>query len=273
MQIPEDIQEPAPSLENDRESVRRAVAPLWHTIVLVAVIVALSVQSASQLGGKLAQVNRLSTYSVTALTELLMVGWILFGLWLRKTPFRSIIGSISGGFKFFAIDFAIAMVFWIGSLTVLGTIGIFWTVVEAAITHHALFKPGQPIGPDPSQQQTLHTLTQLAPSNGLEIAAWIGLCVIAGFAEEIIFRGYLHRQFTAWSGGRIAVGVVLSALLFGAAHGYQGARNMVLLAVFGALFSGLALFRRNLRAGIIAHSWHDLVAGLLLAFLKAYHFI
>jgi membrane protease YdiL (CAAX protease family) len=111
----------------------------------------------------------------------------------------------------------------------------------------------------------------LAPTNGGEAVAWIFLCIIAGVVEEMIFRGYLQRQFIAWTRGTVAAGVAFSALLFGAAHGYQGVRNMVLLAVFGVLFSLLALFRRSLRAGIIAHSWHDLFAGLVLAFLKAHH--
>jgi hypothetical protein len=48
---------------------------------------------------------------------------------------------------------------------------------------------------------------------------------------------------------------------------------MVLLAVFGVLFSVLALFRRSLRAGMFAHGWHDLIAGLALALLKSSHLI
>jgi hypothetical protein len=46
---------------------------------------------------------------------------------------------------------------------------------------------------------------------------------------------------------------------------------MVLLSVFGALFSLLSVFRRNLRAGIFAHAWHDFAVGLLLAFVKSRH--
>ncbi len=88
------------------------------------------------------------------------------------------------------------------------------------------------------------------------------LCLLVGVAEELVFRGYLQQQFTAWSRGAAAGGVVFSAIMFGAAHGYEGVRAMFLLAVFGALFSLLALFRRNLRAGIFAHSWHDAIAGL-----------
>jgi membrane protease YdiL (CAAX protease family) len=164
-------------------------------------------------------------------------------------------------------------VFWIASLMTLGTIGACWTMIEAAITHHSLFPTGGQLAPDASQLHTLHTLTQLAPTSEGEVIAWVALCVIAGFAEELIFRGYLHRQFTAWARGAVVVGVVFSALLFGAAHGYQGARNMVLLVVFGALFSVLALLRRSLRPGMFAHSWHDLITGLTLAALKAHHIV
>lgn len=248
-----------------------AVAPVWHTIVLIGGIVLLSFAGASRLSGGHAQVDRLQTYAFTIGTELLMLAWVYFGLRLRKVPFRSLLGSVSGRFRSLAIDLALALAFWIGALFVLANIGVYWTLVEAAIKHRPLPFPGRQLTPDPSQQQTIHTLTQLAPTNAREIAAWICVCVVAGIAEELVFRGYLHRQFTAWARGAVAAGVVGSALFFGAAHGYQGARNMVLLAVFGALFSLLAVFRRSLRPGIFAHAWHDLVAGLVLAFLHSHH--
>lgn len=247
------------------------VAPVWHTILLIAGIALLSVAGAMQLAGSHPPVNRLQTYALTAVTELCMLAWVWFGLRLRKVPFRSLVGSTSGSSRSLAIDLGFALAFWIAALFVLANIGVYWTLIEAAIKHRPLFSPGKQLTPDPSQQQTLHTLTQLAPTNGQEVAAWIGLCIIAGIAEELVFRGYLQRQFTAWSRGAAAVGVVVSALLFGTAHGYQGIRNMVLLAIFGALFSLLALYRHSLRPGIFAHSWHDLFAGLVLAFLKAHH--
>jgi uncharacterized protein len=247
------------------------VAPVWHTIILVAGIILLSSAGAAELSGPHAAVNRLQTYAFTAGTELCMLAWIYFGLRLRKIPFLSLLGSISGNFRSIAIDIGIAFAFWMASLFVLANIGVFWTLIEAAIKHQALFTPGKPLAPSAAQQQTLHTLLQLAPGNGKEIAAWVGLCIVAGIAEEVVFRGYLHRQFTAWARGAAAVGVAGSALMFGMAHGYQGVRNMVMLAVFGVLFSLLALFRRSLRPGIFAHSWHDLIAGLALAFLRAHH--
>ncbi len=247
------------------------VAPVWHTVLLIAVIVVLSAAGAEQLSGAQAVVNPMQTYALTATTELCMLAWVYFGLRLKKIPFRSLLGSVSGDLRSLATDAGLALLFWIGALFVLATIGLSWTLIEAAIKHQPIFIPGKQLAPDPSQQQTLHTLTQLAPTSGREVAAWIVLCIIAGITEEIVFRGYLHRQFTAWARGAVAAGVVFSALFFGAAHGYQGARNMVLLSIFGALFSLLALLRRSLRPGIFAHIWQDLFAGLVLAFLKAHH--
>jgi membrane protease YdiL (CAAX protease family) len=247
------------------------VAPAWHTVVLIVGVVLLSVSGAKEISGGAASVDRLHTYALAVTTEVLMLAWVYFGLRLRRIPLRSLLGSIPGDFRSIAVDLGIAMVFWMGSLMVLGTIGIFWVVIEAAITHRSLFPSGKPPAPDAAQQQSFHTLLQLAPANGREIAAWILVCTIAGFVEEIVFRGYLQRQFTAWARGAVAAGVAGSALLFGLAHGYQGARSMVLLCVFGVLFSLLALFRRSLRAGMIAHSWQDICAGLMLAWLKAHH--
>jgi membrane protease YdiL (CAAX protease family) len=241
--------------------------------LLIAGIAALSIQGANEFAGPQHAINRLQTYALTAITELVMVAWIYFGLRLRKVPLGAILGSNAGGLRAFVLDLGYAMIFWVVSLMILGGIGITWEILQAVLSHRPLFPNGTQLTPDPGQQQTLHTLSQLAPTSASEVVAWIFLCVLAGMAEEMIFRGYLQRQFAAWSRGAMALGVAGSALLFGAAHGYQGARNMVLLAIFGALFSILSLLRRGLRPGMMAHGWHDLIAGLVLAVLKAHHVV
>ena len=45
---------------------------------------------------------------------------------------------------------------------------------------------------------------------------------------------------------------------------------MLLIVAFGALFSVLRLIRGNLRAGMIAHAWHDFFSGMVLS-LIAHH--
>jgi membrane protease YdiL (CAAX protease family) len=172
------------------------------------------------------------------------------------------------------LDAGIAMLFWMLSLMTLGTIAIFWLSIDNLIHHRPIVTTshiGKAAAPDPSQLKAARAVVQLAPTNGKEVACWLLLCIFVGIAEELVFRGYLQQQFTAWSGGAAAGGVVFSAIMFGSAHGYEGVRAMFLLVVFGALFSLLALFRRNLRAGIFAHSWHDAFAGLTVALLHARH--
>jgi membrane protease YdiL (CAAX protease family) len=248
-----------------------AIAPTWHTVVLIAGILAVSATGASRIPGAHGPVHRLATYAVTAGMELALFTWVMVGLRLKKTPLRSLLGENSLKLRSIALDFGIALLFWIGSMMILGTLALAWVGVEAVVTHRPLTAADGK--PDPSQQRTMQTLVQLAPSNAKEIAAWAVLCLVAGFVEECVFRGYLQRQFIAWGRGSAAAGVVFSALIFGAAHGYEGARAMFLIAVFGVLFSLLALFRRSLRAGIIAHCWQDLLVGLVLALLKSHHIV
>ncbi len=269
MQIPEDdrvLEAPV--------ARQRALAPVWHTAVLIAGILALSIAGKLQMQGFHGRSHRLQTYATTAGVELLMLVWVALGVWLRKVPLRSLFGVVDKGLRGIVLDFAIAAAFWIGSMTILGTVGMVWTSVEAAIAQaHQPQGSGKTLNLTAKNQEALRALEQLAPESGVEIGSWVLLCCVAGTIEEIVFRGYLQSQFTAWIKGSVAWGAVLSALLFGAAHGYQGVRNMVLLAVFGALFSVLAISRRSLRAGIIAHSWHDLIAGLTLAFLRAHRLL
>jgi uncharacterized protein len=248
----------------------KSIAPVWHTVLLIAGILLISVAGAKQFsGGHAAPVNRLQTYGVTVAMEIVMLIWVYFGLRLRRIPFRSVFGDISGS-RALGIDALSAAAFWISSLSLLGTINAAWFLTDALIHHHPFIQNGKL---DPAQEKTVQTLAALAPANMHEIAAWILLCVMAGITEEIVFRGYLQRQFTAWGRGAAAVGVVFSAVLFGCAHGYQGIHYMVLLSIYGALFSLLAIFRRNIRAGIFAHAWQDIIAGLGLALLHSKHVI
>lgn len=157
----------------------------------------------------------------------------------------------------------------------LATIAMMWISVDAAIHHKPIpiqtGQAGKSITADSSQEKAARAVVQLAPTNATETVCWLLLCMLVGVAEELVFRGYLQQQFTALSRGAAAGGVVFSAIVFGSAHGYEGVRAMFLLAVFGALFSLLALFRRNLRAGMFAHSWHDAIAGLTVALLHSRH--
>ena len=102
----------------------------------------------------------------------------------------------------------------------------------------------------------------LLPHGVAEIALWIALSVTAGICEEAIFRGYLQRQFMAFTGSAPA-GIIISAAAFGAAHLYQGYRMGILIGLYGAMFGILAHWRGSVRPGMMAHAWQDSVSGIL----------
>jgi membrane protease YdiL (CAAX protease family) len=105
------------------------------------------------------------------------------------------------------------------------------------------------------------TLVDITPKAGFELLVWLGLAATGGFCEELVFRGYLTRQFSAWT-GNLALGIVLQGLAFGLAHGYY---HWVMLApmVQGWLLGLLAYWRKSLRPGMLAHGLQDALGGLV----------
>jgi uncharacterized protein len=58
------------------------------------------------------------------------------------------------------------------------------------------------------------------------------------------------------------IALFLQAAVFGISHGYQGLEACAKIAVYGALFGLLALWRGSLRPGMIAHSGTDILSGI-----------
>jgi membrane protease YdiL (CAAX protease family) len=106
------------------------------------------------------------------------------------------------------------------------------------------------------------SISPLMPHGIAEAVLWVLLSISAGISEEIVFRGYLQRQLTAFT-GRTSLALFLQVAAFGIAHGYQGVQACLSIAVYGALFTLLARWRKSLRPGMIAHAWTDIAAGLL----------
>ena len=106
------------------------------------------------------------------------------------------------------------------------------------------------------------SLDILLPRAAIEVAVWIVTCATAGFCEEFVFRGYVQRQLLALSGSA-SVSVLGQGVIFGLMHAYQGWMPVVRIVIIGVLFGALALWRKTLRVGMIAHGWSDVWAGWL----------
>jgi membrane protease YdiL (CAAX protease family) len=94
---------------------------------------------------------------------------------------------------------------------------------------------------------------------------WIGLgWLVGGFAEEMIFRGFLLNRFEAFlarGAWGTATAVLLQASLFGAVHVYyRGLYGLLVLGSFGAVMGVFYLvFRRNLWPLVLAHGLRNMV--------------
>jgi membrane protease YdiL (CAAX protease family) len=101
---------------------------------------------------------------------------------------------------------------------------------------------------------------------------WFGaLCITAGVCEEWIFRGFLFRYFgeLPWHFGLTAA-FVISAVIFGANHFYQGWRGILSTGLLGAGFGLLYLWSGSLLLPMIVHALVDLRAlGLLKGAFRA----
>ena len=102
---------------------------------------------------------------------------------------------------------------------------------------------------------------RLIVRNAADLPLWVLLALSAGFVEELVFRGYMQRQFAAllpspW------LGMAAQAVLFGVTHGYQGALPVLRITVFGLIFGLAALGRRSLIPGMVAHAAVDVIGGL-----------
>jgi membrane protease YdiL (CAAX protease family) len=58
--------------------------------------------------------------------------------------------------------------------------------------------------------------------------------------------------------------VLAQGVLFGASHGYQGLKAMLVIGLLGCAIGILAAWRNNLRPGMMAHAWQDLFTGMVL---------
>ncbi len=90
-------------------------------------------------------------------------------------------------------------------------------------------------------------------SAGTPLAGLLGLLLLVGFYEEILARGLLLTRARDLFGG-IWVPVLLSSVLFGLGHFYQGLFGVVQTAIFGAVLALFTIRWGTLWPAILAHA-------------------
>jgi membrane protease YdiL (CAAX protease family) len=168
----------------------------------------------------------------------IVVAFLWWGTRKRGVQLKELAGPRWASFAACLEDFGVAIGFLFVSYIVLG------------IASHIL------------NPETNAAIISILPKSRAEVVSYIAMSISAGITEELIFRGYLMRQVGAMFGG-LPVAIVLQGAIFGAAHGYQGWKRMIILSIFGILFGLLANWRRSLRPGMIGHGLSDALVGVL----------
>lgn len=105
---------------------------------------------------------------------------------------------------------------------------------------------------------TFHSLFRFSVDS-LEFGLTLAATTVV-FVEESIYRGYAFPFFERRWGALAAV--VVTALAFGPLHWGNGVGAVLNATVFGVLFAGVFIWRRNLVAGTAAHGLYNLMVLL-----------
>jgi membrane protease YdiL (CAAX protease family) len=219
----------------------KPIASTRHTLVLLAIFCGVAVSTAlgARQGGASAPASHVPLYLGAIGFEWLLFWGTLRGLRKAGTPVRTLLGEGSLWRRLL-----LGLVAW--PLVVLVGMG-----TKLALAHAGL----------DVDAETAKTVARIGPHGAVEIVLWILVSLSAGICEEFVFRGYLMRQFAAWFGSWPA-GLVVSAIVFGAGHAYQGLGPTLTIVVHGISFGLIALLTRGLVPGMTAHAVEDIVAGL-----------
>jgi membrane protease YdiL (CAAX protease family) len=229
---------PSPGVERARSAVS-LIAPRWHTAALIGLILAVAVTGTvlTRLGAPVRAPSD-ARVAATYVPMLVVNGALLFyvGRFGRsRNVLQALLGRGWNSVSRACTDVALALAAW---LSIEG--------VEAA---RSVWRNGAP--PD------------ILPHTVAERTMWVVVAAVVGFSEEVVYRGYLQVQLTAFT-RRVGVAVVLQGALFGVAHCEQGPGIALRFGVYGVLLGGLARWRRSLWPGILCHVALDILGGLVL---------
>jgi membrane protease YdiL (CAAX protease family) len=139
--------------------------------------------------------------------------------------------------------------------------GVFWGVVATMplILLFFLFTRW-PIGPLERIQRFSERIMRplLAPCSIVDL---LGISVLAGIGEEMLFRGVLQEAFAGWF--NVWVGILVASLLFGVLHSIT-VTYALLATVMGAYLGYVYWQTENLLVVIITHGLYDFIVLLWL---------
>jgi membrane protease YdiL (CAAX protease family) len=219
------------------------VAPWPHTAFLLVVLVLWAFYGLLHSHLLAAVMPRGISYVTHIVLECLLVGTTIAGLYHRRRFISKVIGIGTVTRHGILLDVAQGFLIYLaGSATMIAI----WMVLKPL---HLTY-----------QREAVQAM---APHTPVELGLFALLSLAAGTCEEFVFRGYLLRQFQRWWGSTL-VAVIVSSVLFGCLHLYEGVGAVVGICGLGTVYAIVAVRRGNLRSVMVAHFLQDALTGLIL---------
>jgi CAAX protease family protein len=137
--------------------------------------------------------------------------------------------------------------------------GIVGTIVLASLHWMNFRRMARLLDKLPPRVQAM--ATRILPQSARERLPFSALAITAGCCEEFLYRGFAMAAF-ARAGFPIWASVVISSVLFGAAHLYQGRGGLIGTGILGLLFGAFRAYTGSLLPVAAWHAAVDIVAGI-----------
>jgi membrane protease YdiL (CAAX protease family) len=137
--------------------------------------------------------------------------------------------------------------------------GVVGTILLASLHWMNFRRMGRLLDKLPPRVQAM--ATRILPQSARERLPFSALAITAGCCEEFLYRGFAMAAF-ARAGFPIWASVVISSVLFGAAHLYQGRGGLIGTGILGLLFGAFRAYTGSLLPIAAWHAAVDIVAGI-----------
>ena len=233
----------------------QTLAPWWHTAIVLAQLLALALIGPRTSRDRTYE-QHVFVYTAGLMSQWLQLSAIIAGLYRRRQFF---IDTLRRGARPWWQDGLLGCGLFVATMIMFATatMAMHGLHVQPSFDHRVMYA--------------------MAPKSAGGLLYWLVLCVAIGFSEELVFRGYLLRQAIAWirrsgasQGAAASLGVVLTSVLFGSLHVYEGVGGAILIGVLGAMYAVVALWRGNLRAVIVAHVLQDFLTMVFVMMRQAH---
>jgi membrane protease YdiL (CAAX protease family) len=108
------------------------------------------------------------------------------------------------------------------------------------------------------------------PVDNVERVMWVFAAALAGFGEEITWRGVQTVLLTRLT-GQVLIAIAIAIVMFAIAHAIQGWKSVGVIAMFAAGFHVLVWMSGSLYVAMVVHFVYDLIAGFSYAYLGKKH--